>query len=76
MTFNAKKVKDELVNWIRKTFEENGKNCTAVIGISGGKDSTVAAALCAEALRTYAKRRAERYCRFLCRSKTFGDKKH
>lgn len=50
MTFDAKKVKNELVNWIRKTFEENGKNCTAVIGISGGKDSTVAAALCAEAL--------------------------
>lgn len=50
MTFDAKKVKNELVNWIRKTFEENGKNCNAVIGISGGKDSTVVAALCVEAL--------------------------
>ncbi len=36
--------------WIRAFFEENGKGCNAVIGISGGKDSSVAAALCAEAL--------------------------
>lgn len=49
-TFNAKKVKDECVNWIKNFFEENGKGCNAVIGISGGKDSSVAAALCVEAL--------------------------
>lgn len=48
--FNAQKVKDECVEWIRKFFEENGKDCNAVVGISGGKDSSVAAALCAEAL--------------------------
>ena len=48
--FNATKVKDECVQWIRDWFEENGKGCNAVIGISGGKDSTVAAALCVEAL--------------------------
>jgi NAD+ synthase len=48
--FNAKKVKDQLVEWIRNWFEQNGKGCNAVIGISGGKDSTVVAALCAEAL--------------------------
>lgn len=48
--FNAKKVKDDCVNWIRKFFEENGKDCNAVIGISGGKDSSVVAALCVEAL--------------------------
>ena len=48
--FNAEKVKDQCVAWIRKFFEENGPNCTAVLGISGGKDSSVAAALCVEAL--------------------------
>ena len=49
-TFDAKKVKDECVAWIRDFFEENGKGCNAVVGISGGKDSSVVAALCAEAL--------------------------
>ena len=48
--FDAKKVKNECVAWIRKFFEENGPGCNAVVGISGGKDSSVAAALCVEAL--------------------------
>lgn len=48
--FDAKKVKDEVVNWIREFFEANGKGCPAVLGISGGKDSSVVAALCVEAL--------------------------
>lgn len=48
--FNARKVKDEIVEWIRMWFAANGPGCNAVIGISGGKDSTVAAALCVEAL--------------------------
>ena len=48
--FDARKVKDKCVDWIKKFFEENGKDCNAVIGISGGKDSSVAAALCVEAL--------------------------
>ena len=48
--FNAEKVKDQCVLWIRNFFEENGKGCNAVIGISGGKDSSIAAALCVEAL--------------------------
>lgn len=48
--FDAVKVKNDCVEWIRKFFEENGKGCNAVIGISGGKDSSVAAALCVEAL--------------------------
>lgn len=48
--FDAVKVKNDCVQWIRDWFEENGKGCNAVIGISGGKDSTVAAALCVEAL--------------------------
>lgn len=48
--FDATVVKDQIVSWIRSWFERNGKDCNAVIGISGGKDSTVAAALCVEAL--------------------------
>jgi len=48
--FDAKKVKDACVQWIRDWFEENGKGCNAVLGISGGKDSSVCAALCVEAL--------------------------
>ncbi len=48
--FDALKVKNECVEWIRRFFEENGKGCNAVIGISGGKDSSIAAALCVEAL--------------------------
>lgn len=48
--FDVKKVKDECVQWIKNWFEKNGKGCIAVIGMSGGKDSTVAAALCVEAL--------------------------
>ena len=50
MAFNAEKVKNEIVEWIRAWFEENGPGCNAVLGISGGKDSSVTAALCAEAL--------------------------
>ena len=48
--FDAVKVKDECVQWIRDFFKENGPDCNAVIGISGGKDSSIAAALCVEAL--------------------------
>ena len=48
--FNAEKFKNECVQWIRDFFEENGKGCNAVIGISGGKDSSIVAALCVEAL--------------------------
>ena len=48
--FDASKVKDACVQWIRDWFEENGPGCNAVLGISGGKDSSVCAALCAEAL--------------------------
>lgn len=48
--FNAEKTKNECIEWIQQFFSENGKDCNAVIGISGGKDSSVAAALCAQAL--------------------------
>lgn len=43
-------MKNQIVNWISGMFHVNGKDCNAVIGISGGKDSAVAAALCVEAL--------------------------
>ena len=48
--FNAREVKNRAVKWIQDWFEENGKGCNAVIGISGGKDSSVVAGLCVEAL--------------------------
>ncbi len=48
--FDARKVKEQLVEWIRDFFACNGKDCKAVVAISGGKDSSVVAALCAEAL--------------------------
>lgn len=48
--FCAEKVKNDCVAWIRDFFEQNGKGCNAVVGISGGKDSSVVAALCVEAL--------------------------
>lgn len=44
------KVKDDCVQWIRDFFEHNGNDCNAVVGISGGKDSSIVAALCVEAL--------------------------
>lgn len=50
MLHNPERITKELINWIRSYFEKTGKNCCAVIGISGGKDSSVAAALCANAL--------------------------
>lgn len=49
-TFNAKETKDKVVEWIRDFFENNGPTCNAIVGISGGKDSSIVAALCVEAL--------------------------
>ena len=48
--FDAVKVKNDCVEWIRRFFEENGPGCNAVLGVSGGKDSSIVAALCVEAL--------------------------
>ena len=50
MIFNAEEARDQIIGWIGRWFEENGPDCRAVVGISGGKDSSVAAALCAAAL--------------------------
>jgi NAD+ synthase len=48
--FDAKKTKDKIIDWLRDYFEKNGGDCCAVVGISGGKDSSTVAALCAQAL--------------------------
>ena len=48
--FDPRRVKNDCVDWIRDFFEKNGNGCNAVVGISGGKDSSVVAALCVEAL--------------------------
>lgn len=47
--FDAKKVKNEIIGWLRDWEEHNGKGCNFVVGISGGKDSSVVAALLVEA---------------------------
>lgn len=49
-SFNPERAANRCIEWIRRWFDENGKGCSAVLGISGGKDSSVAAALCAKAL--------------------------
>jgi len=48
--FDAEKTKKKIIHWIREYFEKNGSDCCAVVGISGGKDSSTVAALCAQAL--------------------------
>ena len=50
MNFDGIKVKDSIVAWIRKWFEENAKGQKAVIGVSGGRDSAIATAMFVEAL--------------------------
>ena len=50
MDFQAKEVTQRIIAWIQDWFEENGRDCNAVVGISGGKDSSVVAALCVQAL--------------------------
>ena len=39
--FDAGKVTKDCIDWIRDFFEQNGQDCNAVVGISGGKDSSV-----------------------------------
>lgn len=50
MRFNAEKVRDQIIQWTKDWFEVNGKGCNAVLGVSGGKDSSVTAAVCVAAL--------------------------
>ena len=47
--FDALITKNHLIGWIRSYFSETNQ-AKAIIGISGGKDSAVCAALCKEAL--------------------------
>lgn len=48
--FDPHKAHMDCVQWIKNFFADNGPGCKAVVGISGGKDSTIVAKLCAEAL--------------------------
>jgi NAD+ synthase len=48
--FDVKKATDGCIKWIQDWFEQNGNGCNVIIGISGGKDSSVVAALCCKAL--------------------------
>lgn len=50
MAFDALKVKNDIVKWIQDWFSDNGPGCNAIVAVSGGKDSSVVAALCVEAL--------------------------
>lgn len=49
-TFDVEKVTKDCILWIKNWFEKNGSGCNAVLGLSGGKDSTIVAKLCVEAL--------------------------
>ena len=48
--FNVEKAVNDCVKWIQDWFKENGDGCNAIVGISGGKDSSVVSALCVKAL--------------------------
>lgn len=48
--FDVKKTTEDLIKWVHDWFEVNGNGCNAVLGMSGGKDSTIAAAICVKAL--------------------------
>ena len=48
--FDACQELNKCVEWTRHWFDENGKGCNAVVGMSGGKDSTITAAILCLAL--------------------------
>ena len=47
---NAENLMNGCIEWVRGWFDRNGASCSAVLGMSGGKDSTIAAAVCARAI--------------------------
>ena len=49
-SFDVKSITKDCVQWTKEWFDKNGKGCNAVVGISGGKDSSIVAALCVAAL--------------------------
>ena len=42
--FDAEKTANELIQWVKDLFQGYGPDVKAILGMSGGKDSTVAAA--------------------------------
>lgn len=48
--FDANKETQNIIKWIQDWFSENGPEASAVIGLSGGKDSTIVASLLVKAL--------------------------
>ena len=48
--FDAKQVAEKLVVWLRDYFDNNGQPINAVVGCSGGKDSTVVLAALTKAI--------------------------
>lgn len=48
--FNASKECENIINWIREYFEHHPSAKGAIIGISGGKDSSIVAKILVEAL--------------------------
>lgn len=51
--FDVNRAIDDCCRWIQDWFAANGDGCPAVLGISGGKDSSVCAALLCKALGTH-----------------------
>ena len=49
-TFDAAKTAEALIQWTKDYFAQAGPDTKAVLGMSGGKDSTVSAAVLAKAL--------------------------
>ncbi len=49
-TFDAAKTAEDLIQWVKDYFKEAGDKTNAILGMSGGKDSTVAAAILCKAL--------------------------
>jgi NAD+ synthase len=53
MSFNAEKAYQQLIDWIKEYFAGQGEDTIAVLGMSGGKDSLIAAKLCADAIGSH-----------------------